>query len=198
MCFNSSQFKCVNFLHPPPIPPHSYLSVEDVSVVVDVVGQQVGLGAHQQHVPGGVGPQPACRQTGDGLVDVEQRDVRVLAAVGESVGRGSLAASVRVVDENLRPEDTCWFGFGTQEVAVYCFWCGPMGSGGKGMGVKHWPVGRIWSAVYEYRPSEAIMQNYCYCWLISFKAKVPQRLQIPDLLQQSICWYFGPSMRRGC
>lgn len=54
-------------------PPH--LSVKYVRVVVDVVGQQVGLGAHQQHVPRGVGPQLACRQTGDGLVDVEQGDV---------------------------------------------------------------------------------------------------------------------------
>lgn len=42
---------------------------------MDVVGQQVGLGAHQEGVPGGVWPQRACSQAGDGLVDVEQRDV---------------------------------------------------------------------------------------------------------------------------
>lgn len=94
----------------PSAPPH--LSVKDVCVVVDIVGQEVGLGAHQQHVPRGVGPQLACRQTGDGLVDVEQGDVRVLGAVGQPVGRRPRTPDVRVVDEDL----------GQQESSC-CRWC---------------------------------------------------------------------------
>lgn len=79
----------------------SYLSVKYICVVVDVVGQQVGLGAHQQRVPGGVWSQPSCGQAGHRLVDVEEGDVRVLGALAQPVSRGPLSASVRVVDENL-------------------------------------------------------------------------------------------------
>lgn len=57
----------------PQHPPH--LSIEYVSIVVDIISQKVGLGSHQQRVPSGVWSQLSCRQTGDGLVDVEQRDV---------------------------------------------------------------------------------------------------------------------------
>lgn len=85
-------------------PPH--LSVKYIRIVVDIVGQQVGLGAHQQHVPRGVLSQLACRQTGDSLVDVEQRDVGILGAVGQSVGRRPLTPSVRVVDENLGQKES--------------------------------------------------------------------------------------------
>lgn len=68
---------------------------------MDIIGQQVGLGSHQQRVPSGVWSQRPCRQTSDCLVDVEQRDVRVLGALAQSVGHRSLTTSMRVVDKNL-------------------------------------------------------------------------------------------------
>lgn len=68
---------------------------------MDVIGQQVRLGPHQQCVPGGVRSQRSCRQTSNSLVDVEQRDVRVLVALAQSVGCRSLTTGVRVVDKNL-------------------------------------------------------------------------------------------------
>lgn len=55
--------------------PPPYLSIEYVSIVVDIISQKVGLGSHQQRVPSGVWSQLSCRQTCDSLVDVEQRDV---------------------------------------------------------------------------------------------------------------------------
>lgn len=72
---------------------------------MNVVGQQVGLGAHHQGVPYSVWSQRSCRQTGDGLVDVQETDVRVLAALTQSVGCRSLAADMRVVDKNLPDRD---------------------------------------------------------------------------------------------
>lgn len=73
---------------------------------MDVVGQQVGLGAHHQGVPGAAGSQHARRQTADALVDVEEGHVRVLAALRQPVGRSPLGAHVRVVDEDLPERET--------------------------------------------------------------------------------------------
>lgn len=82
-------------------PAGTHLPVEDVGVVVHVVGQQVGLGAHEQRVAGGGGAQRAGGEAADRLVDVEQGDVRVLRALAQPVRRLPLAARVRVVDEHL-------------------------------------------------------------------------------------------------
>lgn len=68
---------------------------------MDIIGQQVSLGSHQQCVPSGVWSQRSCRQTCHSLVDVEQGDVRVLGALAQSVGHRSLTTSMRVVDKNL-------------------------------------------------------------------------------------------------
>lgn len=84
-----------------PLLSSTHLSVEYIGIIVNIIGQQVGLGSHQQRVSSGVWSQRSCRQTSDGLVDVKQRDVRVLRALAEPVGRRSLTTSVRVVDKNL-------------------------------------------------------------------------------------------------
>lgn len=68
---------------------------------MDIISQQVCLGSHQQCVPGSIWSQSSCSQTGDCLIDVEQRNVRVLGTLAQSVGHRSLATSVGVVDENL-------------------------------------------------------------------------------------------------
>ena len=96
------------------------LSVEYISVVVDVVGQQVGLRAHQQGVPCGVRPQGACGQAADRLVDVEQGDVRVLCALAQPVGHGALPAGVGVVDEHLVEKGDEQVG-GRWKVSYVCF-----------------------------------------------------------------------------
>ena len=68
-----------------------------------VIGQQVGLGAHEQRVAGGGGAQRAGREAADRLVDVEERDIRVLRALAQTVRRLPLATTVRVMDEHLSP-----------------------------------------------------------------------------------------------
>lgn len=78
------------------------LSVEELRVVVHVVGQQAGGGAHQQAVGGRLRAQRPGAEAGDGLVDVEERDGGVLAARHQAAGAGPVAGAVRAVDEDLR------------------------------------------------------------------------------------------------
>ena len=86
---------------------------------MDVVGQQVGLRAHQQGVPRGVYPQGAGSQAANRLVDVEQGDVRVLCALAQPVGHRSLSTGVRVVDEHLVEKGDEQVGRG--KVVMYFF-----------------------------------------------------------------------------
>lgn len=78
------------------------LSIEQLRVVVHVVGQQAGGGAHQQAVGGRLRAQRPGAEAGDGLVDVEERNGGVLAARHHAAGAGPVAGAVRAVDEDLR------------------------------------------------------------------------------------------------
>lgn len=68
---------------------------------MDIIGQQVGLGSHQQRVPSCVWSQRTCCQTSNCLVDVKQRDVGVLGALAQSVSHRSLTSGIRVVNKYL-------------------------------------------------------------------------------------------------
>lgn len=66
-----------------------------------VIGQQVSLRAYEQSVSCGVGTQSTSRQTADRLVDIEERDIRVLCTLTQPMGCWPLASSVRVMDKHL-------------------------------------------------------------------------------------------------
>lgn len=94
----------LNFVaHMPSLPPlaSTHLPVKDVCVIVNIVGQQVGLRPHEQSVPNRVWTQLPGSQTSHCLVDVKERDVGVQGALGQSVSCRFLTPNMRVVDENL-------------------------------------------------------------------------------------------------
>lgn len=80
---------------------YTYLLVEDIGVVMHVIGQQVSLRAYEQRVSCGVGSQSTSRQTADCLVDIEEWDIRVLSTLTQPVCYWPLASSVRVMDKHL-------------------------------------------------------------------------------------------------
>lgn len=79
----------------------THLPVEDVSIVMYIVSQQVSLGTHQQCVSCCIGTQSTSCQTAYCLVNIKQGDVGVLATLTQPMSCLPFPSGVRVVDEYL-------------------------------------------------------------------------------------------------
>ena len=91
-----------SYLHT--ICPIRHILVEEVAVVLDVVGQEVGGGPHHQAVPVDGVIKPPRSEAQDLLVDVEEAEVHVGLVTDHPPGHVAHPL-VGIVDEHLEHQD---------------------------------------------------------------------------------------------